>query len=64
MEDKVASLLFASKGTRVVGVVGSIKELARSVIEINGSFAVSSMPSLMSIVNVYSEDENTVPQVR
>jgi hypothetical protein len=63
MEDKVAKIFFANKNPRLVGVTRSIKELARSIIEINGSFAVSNMPSLLSIVNVYSEEEDTALQV-
>jgi hypothetical protein len=63
MEDKVANLVFANKTPRPVGVTGSIKALGRSIIEINEFFAVSNMPSLLSIVNVYSEEEDAALQV-
>ena len=63
MEDKVANLLFADEIRRFVGATGIIEEMGRSIIEINGSFAVSSMLSLLSIVNVYSEKENAALQV-
>lgn len=63
MEDKVANLVFANKTPRPVGVTGSIKALGRSIIEINGFFTVSNMPSLLSIVNVYSEEEDAALQV-
>ncbi len=63
MEDKVASFLFANKSRHPVGAAYIIKELARSIIEINGYFAVSNMPSLLSIINVYPEEEDTAMQV-
>jgi hypothetical protein len=63
MEDKVANMLFANKIQRPVGTTRGIKELARSIIEINESFAVSNMPSLLSIVNVYSEEQGAALQV-
>lgn len=63
MEDQVANLLFANKNPRPVGATGITKELGRSIIEINGSFAVSNMPSQLSIVNVYSEEEDAALQV-
>ena len=63
MEDKIANLLFANKNPRPVGATRSIKELGRSVIEINGSFAVSNFPSLLNIVNVYSEEGDAALQV-
>lgn len=63
MEDKIANLLFTNKNPRPVGVTRTIKELGRSIIEINGSFAVSNIPSLLNIVNVYSEEGDAALQV-
>jgi hypothetical protein len=63
MEDKVAMLLVARGKACPVGAVASIKELARSIIEINGSFALSNTMSLVSIVNVFSEEEDFALQV-
>jgi hypothetical protein len=63
MEDKVATILFANATTRPVGATRNIKELARSIIEINGTFAGSNMPSLLNIVNVYSEEKDAALRV-
>ena len=63
MEDKVANLWFANKNPRPIGTIRNIKELGRSIVEINGSFAVSNMPSLLGIVNVFSETEDAALQV-
>ena len=63
MEDKVAILLFATGKPRPVSGTGTIKELARSIIEINESFTLSNTLSLLSIVNVYSEEKDAALQV-
>jgi hypothetical protein len=63
MEDNVANILFADKTPPHFSATRTIKELAKSIIDINGSFAVSKMPSLLSIVNVYSEGGDATPQV-
>lgn len=63
MEDKVANLLFANQNSRPVGVTRSIKELGRSIIEVNGFFASSNIQTLLSIVNIYSEKEEGGLQV-
>lgn len=64
MEDQVANLLFAKEKPRPVGAVRMIRELGRSIIETNGSFAASCIPTLPSIINVYSEEETAARQVR
>jgi hypothetical protein len=63
MEDNVANILFADKTPPHFSATRSIKELAKSIIDINGSFAVSKMPSLLSIVNVYSEGGDAMQQI-
>lgn len=61
MEDKVGSLLFA--GTRPVGATSMMKELGKAIIETNESFTASNMLSLMRIVNVYSQEDDSALQV-
>jgi hypothetical protein len=63
MEDMVANILFTNKTTRPVGATRSIKGLARSIIEINGTFTGSNVASLLSIVNVYSEEKDAALRV-
>ncbi|KAH0557197.1 hypothetical protein GP486_005013 [Trichoglossum hirsutum] len=63
LEDRVANLWFASKNLRPIGAIRNIKELGRSIVEINGFFAVSNMPWLLDIVNVFSEAEDAALQL-
>lgn len=63
MEDKVAILSFARGKPPPFAATSSIKELSRSIIEINGSFALSNTMSLVNIVNVFSEDKDTALRV-
>lgn len=63
MEDKVANLLFVDKIPRPIGATRIIKEMGRSIIDINGSFAVSNTLSLPTIINVYSDAEDAALQM-
>lgn len=63
MEDNVANLLFATEDRRPADGAGKIKQLAKSVIEINGSFHSSSVLSQLDVVNIYSEEPNTARKV-
>jgi AraC-like DNA-binding protein len=63
MEDKVASLLFSHNTSHPVGALRIIRELGRSISEINSYFATSTMSSILSIVNIYSEVNDPVLQV-
>lgn len=63
MEDNVANLLFADKSPRPIGVTRIIKDTGSFINDINQSFAVSNMLLLLSIVNVYSEEEEAALQV-
>lgn len=63
MEDNVANLLFADKSPRPIGVTRIIKDMGSFINDTNQSFAVSNMLSLLSIVNVYSEEEEAALQV-
>lgn len=63
MEDNVANLLFADKSPRPIGVTRIIKDMASLISDIDQSFAVSNMLSLLSIVNIYSEEEEEALQV-
>ena len=63
MENKVGHLILANKSVRHVAPLWSIKELGKLIMEINESFIASNMPSLVSVVSVYSEGENAAQQV-
>lgn len=63
MEDKLANLLFADKLPRPIGVTRTIKDMRSFINEVNRSFTVSNMLSLLSIVNVYSEEEEAALRV-
>jgi hypothetical protein len=63
MEDMIANLFFANSNSRPVGAMGRIESLAKSIIDINGFFALSKMLSLLEIVNVYSEEKTPILQV-
>jgi hypothetical protein len=63
MEDNIANLLFTTEGRRPVDAAGKVKQLARSVIEINGSFHSSNVLSQLDVVNIYSEEPNTALKV-
>ena len=62
MEDAVGSLLYA-RNLRPVGAIRTIKELSRSIIEINEFFITSKIPTLTTIVQLYSGEEGTTAQV-
>jgi hypothetical protein len=47
-----------------VDTAGLLEELGRSVNEINGSFFASNIPSLLSILNIYSDVKDPAQQVR
>lgn len=63
MEDAIGSLLYASQYPRPIGALRTIKEISGSVIEINGSFVLSKIPTVGTIVNYYSEEEDAALQV-
>lgn len=46
-----------------MGTSGVLEELGRSVNQINSAFVASNIPSLMSVVNVYSNNAHPALQV-
>ncbi|RDL42485.1 uncharacterized protein BP5553_02464 [Venustampulla echinocandica] len=63
MEEIVANLLLSGEKISRVGLSTTIKELARSIIEINEAFIKSKMPLLATIMSVYSETTDLALQV-
>jgi len=62
MENMVANLIYSSSPTPPVRPVQSIQSLTKAVTDINGYFAITNLPSLLEIINIYSED--TDPALR
>ena len=58
MKDSLALLLFSSLVSRPYRVIENANDLARSVIEVNGSFVASKVLLQASILNVFSQEEN------
>jgi hypothetical protein len=46
-----------------MGTTGILRELGWAVNEINGSFFASNMPSLLSIINIHSDEKDPALQV-
>lgn len=64
MEDKVAKLLLVNEFTRPWGIANTIRELGRSIVEINGPFIASKIPLIANIFNVYSTERESSLKVR
>tara|TARA_R110002060_G_scaffold61041_5_gene70625 strand:+ start:930 stop:1175 length:246 start_codon:yes stop_codon:yes gene_type:complete len=64
MEDAIGNLLYATQYPRPIGALRTIKEISRSIIEINGSFVLSKVPTVGTIINLYSEEEDLTAKVR
>ena len=57
LEDSIARLLLANKVVGPRGIVNSIKELAKSIIEINGAFLTLKIPLIANIMSIYSKEQ-------
>ena len=60
----VANLVYSTSLTRPVRALHSIQSLTSLILEINGYFEVMNLPSLLEVINIYSEETDPSLQVR
>jgi hypothetical protein len=62
MEDNIARLFFAKENPWPSGATRKIKELSRSILDVNGRFTSTEFFSARSIISVYSTENDAAQQ--
>ena len=63
LENNIVRLLLSSDNACPYGVANTIRELGRSIIEINEAFLVFKIPLITQILSVYSTEQDPLSRV-
>ena len=63
LEDRIARLLLANQEVHPCNLATTIRDLRKSIIEINEAFLTSKIPLIASILNIYSTEQNEYSMV-
>ena len=63
LEDRIARLLLANKKVRPCSFATTIRDLGKSIVEINEAFLTSKIPLIANILNIYSTEQDNYSMV-
>ena len=63
LDDRIARLLFANKNVQPCSFATTIRDLGKSIIEINEAFLTSKIPLIANIMNIYSTEQDNYSMV-
>ena len=63
LEDRIARLLLANKKVHPCNIAATIRDLGKSIVEINEAFLTSKIPLIANILNIYSSEQDNYSMV-
>ena len=63
LEDRLARLLLANKNVHPCNFATTIRDLRKSIVEINEAFLTSKIPLIANILNIYSTEQDSYSMV-
>ena len=63
LEDRTARLLLANEKVHLCSFATTIRDLRKSIVEINGAFLTSKIPLIANILNIYSTEQDKYSMV-
>ena len=63
LEDRIARLLLANKNVHPCNFATTVRDLRKSIVEINEAFLTSKIPLIANVLNIYSTEQDNYSMV-